>query len=475
MKKVISICLALVFTLCLAVPAFASGKDVTLHYICGKQDAGSTFHYDDDLFDQDPYQFHKDLCLMTFGLTWCSGSSKDARNAKDLSTENRNFLEFARLCGFRDAQSNEWFGKIPDRQSMGVSFARRKIKGYTVIAMGIRGSGYRAEWGSNMDVGLSGEHVGFRKSADIVLRDLRNYITSHNITGPVKIWTGGYSRGAAVCNMVCGALDDGYNLGEKVEFNPKQLFVYTYETPMGTTKQKAADKKYNNIHNIINPADAVCYMGPQQWGFARYGVDHLLPGVSTGTNMADELKKVPNDCDNINWPDYFISTRGDTMASFIPKLMDLLTGTFVTSREDYVKNVGDYISAALVDWNSLEDKDTDQILANFAAKVQKNSGSIFQALVRMDSTVAGTLADMLIDSLQENGITTYDAAGVRKAFQEITPRLFRMAAKDPYVTSTALANLLGMFHTHAGGICQAWLDVLPEEQLRSNISYSYQA
>lgn len=48
---------------------------------------------------------------------------------------------------------------------------------------------------------------------------LRTYIADTGISGRLKIWIAGYSRGAAVSNMVGGALDNGYSLGEGVSLS----------------------------------------------------------------------------------------------------------------------------------------------------------------------------------------------------------------------------------------------------------------
>ena len=67
---------------------------------------------------------------------------------------------------------------------------------------------------------------------------LRAYIAETGITGRVKLWISGYSRSAAVANMVGGMLDDGCSLGARVSLSPHDLYCYCYEPPMGATKDE---------------------------------------------------------------------------------------------------------------------------------------------------------------------------------------------------------------------------------------------
>lgn len=481
-KRGFAFLLVLIFSAAIfPVNAFAAsnGKYVTLRYIVGSKDEANTFWYSDELFNQSSYQFRKDLALMTFGLSSVSGASKDARNEKRVDKENQNYISFARQCGFKNIQSNKWMTKIPEKNSMGVNFSEKKIqdnKGKcTLIAMGIRGSGYRSEWYNNFDVGFSGEHKGFRTSRDIVLKTLKNYIRENKISGRIKVWFGSYSRGAAVANMVAGKLDDGYALSDAISLDRNDIYCYTFEPPMGAEKSEVKGAKYNNIHNIVNPADLVCFVGLPCWDFARYGVDHILPTKSKepqyaryDAQLTEKLKSVPNDCNNKYWPDDYhsIGNCPETQEEYLQKLITALSTSFVTSREDFVLNVQPYFQTLLMDYNALEDKKKDEVIPLILNEVEKNASQIL--------TGSKTLSDVVLNCLNENGYSSYNSDHVKQMLTVLSERLLRMEKQYPDITATMLANVLQMFWAHSGGPCYSWISILPEDYLIGHTAYSWQ-
>ena len=79
-----------------------------------------------------------------------------------------------------------------ETDSIGINCASKTIRDnggqYTLIAVGVRGNNYHAEWGGNARLGASGEHAGFAMGRDQVLDYLRAYIAETGITGRVKLW-----------------------------------------------------------------------------------------------------------------------------------------------------------------------------------------------------------------------------------------------------------------------------------------------
>jgi hypothetical protein len=128
---------------------------------------------------------------------------------------------------------------------------------YTLLALAIRGGGYEAEWASNVTLGTSGQHQGFHKASQDVLRFLENYIKTHDIKGKIKLWLTGYSRGAATANLLAGELNSGRKLPQ-VELASSDLYAFCFESPAGTLASfNPRNKKNDNIINIVNPNDVV--------------------------------------------------------------------------------------------------------------------------------------------------------------------------------------------------------------------------
>ena len=278
------------------------GQLITAH------DSEATYYYDDAYFLQNSNIYNPMLATMSLCLESTAWASRETANWPDKSKNVRKLLTGATLLspgvyqsgtsgiGFKQYAQNDAWNTAPTRDSIGVVAANKAIidpgnnnKGYTLIALALRGSGYKQEWANNFTVGASGSHSGFTASSDKVLTFLKEYIVQHGITGDVKLWVVGFSRGAAVANMVGGTLDNGYSL-PNVSLAHKDLFVYTFETPQGalTTNIAGSGKDYSNIHNIINLNDPIPLVAPYPWKFTRYGEDQRLPSAYTSSTFSTQ-------------------------------------------------------------------------------------------------------------------------------------------------------------------------------------------
>lgn len=452
-KRIISLllCLVLIVSLVPAAAAADTGdaRTVTVRYASGHgendHDYEATFTYSDELFTKSGYTYRQDLAEMSLGLAFAAFSSKDSQYSDNYATGNRNFVSMAEQCGFENIQSNKWMFQPAETDSIGINCPSKTIRdnggSYTLIAVGVRGNNYHAEWGGNARLDATGEHKGFALGRDQALDYLRSYIADTGISGRVKIWIAGYSRGAAVSNMVGGALDNGYSLGEGVSLSPHDLYCYCYETPMGTTKNQVQGRLYDNIQNLVNANDLVTYVAFDNWDFARYGVDHVVPTkgddnyLNYKAKMLREFYQIPNNGGNIYWPDHFQAwgidpkdiTSGDlgkifkvnmTQKEFYADLSEAITTCLVSSRANYAENMQDFLIALLGDIFGKADRDT--------------------------SAVA-----MLV------------------------PRLSKMALKYPGTTMTLLANLVVIMSAHFGESCLAWMRSLPDDYMTSKQTVSY--
>ena len=484
------------------------GKTVTVRYASGHgvntHDYAAAFTYSDELFTKSGYTYRQDLAEMSLGLAFAAISSKDSEYEDQLATSNRNFISFAEQCGFENIRSNKWMTQPAETDSIGINCASKTIRDnggqYTLIAVGVRGNNYHAEWGGNARLGASGEHAGFAMGRDQVLDYLRAYIAETGITGRVKLWISGYSRSASVANMVGGMLDDGCSLGARVSLSPHDLYCYCYEPPMGATKDEVQGRVYENIHNIVNTNDLVTYVAFDSWDFARYGVDRVVPTkgdanyLNYKAKMLSEFYRIPNNGGNIYWPDHFQAwgidpkdiTSGDlgkifkvnmTQEEFYADLCEAITTCLVSSRQDYADNLQDYLIALLGDIFGAADRDTSGVAESFAKKVQDNAKKLFYSLtipgMLKNGTAVKLLTGYLVEALKENGIVTYDLDGIRDAFATLVPRLSKMALKYPGTTMTLLANLLVIMSAHFGESCLAWMRCLSDTYMTNKQRVSY--
>lgn len=511
-KRIISLllCLVLIVSLVPAAAAADTGdaRTVTVRYASGHgendHDYEATFTYSDELFTKSGYTYRQDLAEMSLGLAFAAFSSKDSQYSDNYATGNRNFVSMAKQCGFENIQSNKWMFQPAETDSIGINCASKTIRdnggSYTLIAVGVRGNNYHAEWGGNVRLDATGEHKGFALGRDQALDYLRSYIADTGISGRVKIWIAGYSRSAAVANMVSGALDNGYSLGEGVSLSPHDLYCYCYEPPMGTTKNQVQGRLYDNIQNIVNANDVVTYVPFDSWDFARYGVDHVVPTkgddnyLNYKAKMLREFYQIPNNGGNIYWPDHFQAwgidpkdiTSGDlgkifkvnmTQKEFYADLSEAITTCLVSSRADYAENMQDFLIALLGDIFGKADRDTSAVAMTFAKKLQDNWQKIFYSLtipgMIKNGTAVRLITGYLVEALQENGIVTYDLEGIEDAVAMLVPRLSKMALKYPGTTMTLLANLVVIMSAHFGESCLAWMRSLPDDYMTSKQTVSY--
>ncbi len=140
-------------------------------------------------------------------------------------------------------------------------------EGGTAVVIAVRATG-SGEWPLNLDLMPSGDYdlpyaENFMLAAQAVLSDQAAYLDG--LSSPIFLVTG-FSRGAAVANILGALLTDRYGADS--------VYAYTFATPRTVRGERPA---YDNIFNVINPADLITFLPLPQWGFARYGTDLLLP------------------------------------------------------------------------------------------------------------------------------------------------------------------------------------------------------
>ena len=186
----------------------------------------------------------------------------------------------------------------PDYYTIACSIGAKNIfvegKNMTVIAVGVRGTGYESEWGGNFLMGYENvNHEGFDIAKRKVLTYINSFVAENKdlFNDDVKLWISGYSRAGAVSNLVAAAVNDGAS-GYSLGMTKEDVFCYAFATPQSTTNSKAQSSDYNNIINIVNPIDIVPLLAPSDKGFnfKRYGTTYYLPAKETVYGGYDEIK-----------------------------------------------------------------------------------------------------------------------------------------------------------------------------------------
>ncbi len=297
MKRIAAVFLTLCLLasgLCVGVSASSTAKAYdfrfTGHLVRGDTDA--VCYYTDDWFEQDAREYDAHLATMSLCLelaTWprlySDGMEWTTQVSDTSNAACQNVCDLLSDLGFSHITLNDNWNDWPTPQGVGVVAANKTLTGgERLVALSVRGGGYEEEWASNFTVGAAGEHEGFASAAEQTLDFLKTYLADNGIDGNIKLWLVGYSRGGAVANMTAGRLNNGYDLGA-ASLAPEDLFAYTFEAPMGALDETAVVGTHDNIHNIVNPNDAITRVAPSAWRFARYGVDLELP---TAAVLGDE-------------------------------------------------------------------------------------------------------------------------------------------------------------------------------------------
>ena len=144
-----------------------------------------------------------------------------------------------------------------------------------------------------------------------VFADLKNYLAAARQKGElgvVKLWMGGYSRGAAVANLLAARVNRELSGLERENVFSTPL-RRRWPSARRTTPdlQQDYDNNHNadgslkeswgesNIFNIISSGDIVPHLLPEEWGFHRNGNDRFLPSTRNEEELEDLNEMGKND------------------------------------------------------------------------------------------------------------------------------------------------------------------------------------
>lgn len=506
-KRLLSLLLAVSLMLALAPGALAAetGEITGTFTYCpalgmvGVRDQEQTFTYSDANFTQSGYRYCKALAVSSMELTMAAFGSSSSAGYEGASQNLQALLE---MCGFEGFAANAAYRAKPTADSIGVGAAHKTIRDnggtYTLVALGLRGHNYYGEWGGNFRVDETGDHTGFVLCRDQVLEFLRAYLADAGITGRIKLWLVGYSRSAATANLVGAALDNGAPLGDGVRLSRHDLYCYCFEPPMGTVADDADAPVYGNIHNIVNEADVVPRVLPEQWSFTRYGVDHVVPYVSdaeypalrdamlqefktfdvTGPYQIDNFRMVSLDLTKLGTGSALCETDETvTQRTFYDRLIDAVLQDMIPSRAAYVKNLQNDLIELTTTLFGFDGGSMGTAMTLFAAKVSENAEVLLDSLTISGTIENGTFAKLLeqylFESLNEAGVTGYDAQQVRKLAGNLALTVTRFALKHPDLAATLVVNLMTILSAHFPELCLSWLRTLPEAYMAGQQTAAY--
>ncbi len=318
------------------------------------------FTYRDDCFMRSSFLGCGHLTELSAKVCLASASRYgEGEDEYDTSPVNNgiNLVRMMNAMGFKDVETNNYYNLEKLENSCGVSVGHREIqvdgKTYTLLAIFPRSAGYKQEWCGNFTVGNGKMHEGFKAARDEALRFVKQYMKKHNITGNLKVWTAGHSRGSAIANLIGGFFaGGGIAYFDNVSITPEDVYCYAYATPRtilpGLTKKEALsvagarggeyssdtpgaawtysgdgtvqpdDAMFTGIRNHPLPYDFIAMLPPPTWGYTYYGqvIASDANGALTVEDMKTELKTISPFA-------YNVFVNGGDFRSFEWKTFDL--------------------------------------------------------------------------------------------------------------------------------------------------------
>lgn len=458
------------------------------------RDSQAVYHYSDSYFEQSAYAYRQEknrpydprLATMSLNLELAAWSSIQEKN---YLLKNRNAKNLLEEIGFEKFKANQHFQERPSTDSIGAVIAQKKLtvkeEDYTLIALAIRGGGYEAEWASNLTLGRSGEHQGFREASEKALTFLDQYLKEHKVTGKVKLWINGYSRAAAVTNLTAGALNKGRKLASG-ELKAEDMYAFCFEAPAGTLKGTGnREGRHDNIVNVINVNDVVTKVGPEVYPFefTRYGQDSSLPDKTllpqevyetAKSRMEAELKKLDSN---------LIYKLEEFQAKKI-SILDIFNGLIVDDPKGKRMNesLDDIIRFFAVERIKNRNKSVNahqediRILAElyFTTRVEdreKLTKSLFKNLVTsmMLGSDATKVKKIVVDWLRTKGLVNHSEVRIESLAETFRELVFKFMIKHPNLSVTLVSNLDPVAQAHHPDLCLAWLRAQDENYQKKKI------
>lgn len=367
-------------------------------------DLTDTYVYDDNLLKGDSREYNKSLATMTYELAIASMSSQRVAYPK----KSQNLRAYLEDNGFVDFEANGDYKKKMTTETMGVACAHKKIvdsgKEYTLLVIAPRSAGYEAEWGNNFVMSERADDTedcaGFKNAKDIVLGFAKQYIADHGISGDIKVWTAGYSRGAGVTNQVAAGLlnKPQYYLGKNINLAPGNLYCYTYGTPSGASTSGAGgsgtegvydDSKFDYIHNTWEGYDIVTVAAPKSFGFNKYGTNTGYASDEKKDRMLDMLRQT-------NSVIFDLYMNGGDPDGFKPKTIDV--EALITSREiKLTDDTSSYLPSSQKDFMSMMADSLDKATGgrsgyytgNYQAAMKDFCGYFFSHMDQGSNLISG--------------------------------------------------------------------------------------
>lgn len=245
--------------------------------------------WDDDWFFEDATVYNPELahtCAVLSAVANAESSYYQQGSTAPAYAEHA-FAElgFDEVCTasyrYRSEVLDEVLGVLDGTDVVAYTLATKRVRSSETGAekelcvVAVRGS-YGSEWLSNIKIESAEgdpDHLGFTLAAQEIVADLEERAAQLDPGVERTYLFCGHSRGGAVANLLASYADTVSALA-----TADDVRAYTFATPNCTSSVDAREAAYDNIFNVLNPADLVPQLPLASWGYERYGRDVWLPG-----------------------------------------------------------------------------------------------------------------------------------------------------------------------------------------------------
>ena len=339
----------------------------------GRPHFTSDIYFSQAYFEHSSYEYDPHLATTSLCLSIATYPDYGIYDEEGWYEKQPKFIKGAlEAIGFNSFTTNDDFLQTARFDSIGLAIAKKEMSDYTVIAVAPRSGGYYSEWANNMHLGDGSKsdymHEGWYDAANKLIDFTCQYVNDQQITGRVKLWMTGFSRGGATTNIAAGLIDSRLDNGEKLFgeeaiLTKEDVYTYTFEAPQGAnvnskTIKLPRDAIYGNIFNIVNPNDVVPKVAMAEYGFTRFGVDKFITtkfydpkNYSNNRNTFKKIHNLVNQSDEVTY-------SGDDFQMYGLKIEDFL---------NIVSLISNITSLALGNLGQIKDKTKANYDANIAA------------------------------------------------------------------------------------------------------------
>lgn len=351
--------------------------ELQIHYVDASVDYPDIpATYSDEYFAETSYDYNHNLAWLSLCLelsswtddisAWGESVAEDSEIAKKRYANIQDAYQQMKFDEVQFYNYGDSLNNTEDKTAYSIGL-KKGVNGSTLVAVMVRGGGYGAEWSSNFNVGNgSGNHIGFASAAEKIYQEVTSQLSE--IQGDVKIWVSGYSRGAAVANILAAKLDDYAASAKNV--SAEDIYAYTFATPQGVIlANNTKSDRYKNIFNIVNPGDIVPMVAPSGWKYTRYGVTRYL---DAGADK-DTFSAVENAYYLFTRENDFKAKSNLNQSAAGSALMDLVLQTFPTAKsalkmQKVIQEFMEFTNTRVQSGNSWESIEADDFMAVLAKR-----------------------------------------------------------------------------------------------------------